>query len=256
MLIARIEPEPLVVPDVPFPDPPYRFEGRGITLIYEIPCARVTGGHPPCFEPDPGRGKVWFMVCLYDWQNFHPLADPNDRHTFLESYYKFSVKVGDRLGDFPVKLYLTSPMGIASGIRLYGYPKYGAEMSCHLEEEGGRFSVTREGRSELDVELARITGLRGRVTTFLTNLAAAAYLKRYTGNFLYTRNASGERLIHAPTRIREIRYAPARVTRIHLREPLAWGLLTEREAARPRYAFILPRVVAELEGPQPLPLHP
>jgi len=39
--------------------------------------------------------------------------------------------------DYPIKLYLTSEPGIASGIELYGYPKYPAEMNFDLKEKKG-----------------------------------------------------------------------------------------------------------------------
>ena len=132
MLNAKIQLENASIPDCSYPHPPYRFIGRGITLIYEIPFNRVIHAIPSVFDPDPGKGKIWFMVNFHDWQKFYPLSDPGFKHSFFESYYKFSVKYQSSLGDYPIKLYLTSQVGIASGIELYGYPKYPAEMRRSL----------------------------------------------------------------------------------------------------------------------------
>ena len=144
MLNAKIQLEDASIPDCTYPHPPYRFIGRGITLIYEIPFNRVINAIPSIFDPDPGKGKIWFMVNFHDWQEFYPLSDPGFRHSFFESYYKFSVKYQSRLGDYPIKLYLTSELGIASGIELYGYPKYPAEMRFELGNRGGRFMIASE----------------------------------------------------------------------------------------------------------------
>ena len=145
---ARIHVETPVIPECSYPLPPYHFIGQGITIMYEIPFSRVKNVIPAVFEPDPGRQKIWFMVSYYDWKSFFPLSNPDEKHSFYECYYKFSVTHRSALGDFPIKLYLTSDAGIASGIELYGYPKYRAEMKFELEENNGSCSIERNGRSD------------------------------------------------------------------------------------------------------------
>jgi hypothetical protein len=250
MPAAKIQLEKPIVPDCSYPHPPYRFVGRGISLVYEIPFSRVKGAIPSHFDPDPGKGKIWFMVHFHDWQNFYPLSDPGFKHSFFESYYKFSVKYQSRLGDYPLKLYLTSDLGIASGIELYGYPKYPAEMRFELKNQRGRFMIARDGVKELEVELEKGTGLLAKIATIFANATAGSYLTRYTGNFLYQKEGNRARLTRGPTQITKIRYHLAKATEVYLREPLEWEILTELEMLRPKYSFILTDIVADLAPPE------
>lgn len=251
MQIAQISKEKLTVPKCRYPLPPYLFRGRGITLIYEIPFVRVQSVLPDFLSPDPSSQKIWFMVNFYDWREFRPVDDPKYQHSFLECYYKLSVKYRSELGDYPVKLYLNSDVGIASGIELYGYPKYRAEMGIELDEERGRFHIARGHVSELSLEIERSTGLLAAFSTSLANLVAASYIKKYTGNYLY--DDEKRRLKKGPTRIASIRYEVARLKQTNLREPVEWGILTQAETREPKYCFILEDIEAILEKPTEVP---
>ena len=250
MLNAKIQLEDASIPDCTYPHPPYRFIGRGITLIYEIPFNRVINPIPSIFDPDPGKGKIWFMVNFHDWQEFYPLSDPGFRHSFFESYYKFSVKYQSRLGDYPIKLYLTSELGIASGIELYGYPKYPAEMRFELGNREGRFMIASEGKNELEIELEKSSGLLAKVVTTFANATARSYLAKYTGNFLYQKEGNRAKLTCGPTHVKKIRYTLAKAAKVYLREPLEWEILTESEMFRPKYSFFLTDIVADLDPPE------
>jgi hypothetical protein len=247
---ARIHVEPVMVPDGTYPMPPYHFIGEGITIVYEIPFSRVKNSIPAILEPDPGNGKIWFMVNFYDWRHFYPLSNPDDRYSFCEAYYKFSVTHQSKLGDYPVKLYLTSEAGIASGIELYGYPKYYAEMKFDMKDREGHFVISRNGRSELEIDLVKAGGITAKISTFFANAMARSYLKRYTGNFLFKKENGSEKMISGTTHIRSIRYDQAEINKIFLREPLEWNILTQAEILKPKYAFILTDVTADLDPPE------
>ncbi len=250
-MIARLAYEEPLIPNCEYPRPPYYFTGRGIVLIYSIPFARVRGIVPTAFTPHPGRRKIWFMVHFHDWQRFHPVGEPQSPHSFLESYYKFSVKLGDELGDFPVKLYLDSDIGIASGVELYGYPKHRADMTFRLDNGVGEFKIERGGQTELDIALERGRGPTARIMSLFANLAARSYIRHYTGNYLTGPDAPYDGITKGPTRLTKTRYSSARLSRIQLREPLQWGILTEEEMHRPKYTFILSEVEAVLDPPEP-----
>jgi len=247
---ARIHVEPAMVPDCAYPMPPYHFIGEGITLVYEIPFSRVKQVIPAVLEPDPGNGKIWFMVNFYDWKHFYPLSNPDDKYSFREAYYKFSVTHQSKLGDYPVKLYLNSEVGVASGIELYGYPKYHAQMKFDLKGRKGSFAIERNGRSELEIELLKAGGIVAKISTLFANAMAKSYLKGYNGNFLFKKENGTEKMISGKTRIRSIRYDRAAITKIYLREPLEWNVLTESEILKPKYAFILTDVTADLDPPE------
>ena len=190
------------------------------------------------------------MVNFYNWQSFFPLSDPGDKYTFFEAYFKFSVKYQSKLGDFPVKLYLTSEPGIASGIELYGYPKYPAEMGFELKQKKGFFNIRSNGQSKLEVEFIQAEGMSAKLTSFFANSMARSYLKKYTGNFLYNKDDGKEKLVCGPTHISTIQYNLAKIEKIYLREPLEWNILTENEIRKPKYSFILSNITADLDPPE------
>jgi len=240
--------EPLKTPDCAYPLPPYYFYGNGIILIYEIPYERIKDGIPDFFTPDPGRKKIWFIVNLNEYKNFHPVDDPKAVHTFFEAYYKFSVKFDAKLGDFPLKLYLNSEVGIASGIKVYGYPKYLAEMSLKTDKNGNvKGLIVRKDVQELKIELSIKKGLLAKITTLLANITAKSYIKKYTGNYLVNRETS--EVFTGPTELTKITYKAAKLESINLREPLEWNILTTEEINNPKYAFILPELEALLDPP-------
>jgi len=252
---AEWEREKPILPKCSYPHPPYHFRGQGIALIYEIPYERVRGVIPNIFGPAPGKGKIWFMVNFYNWGEFYPHADPSNKYQFLEAYYKFSVDYSGKLGDYPIKLYLNSDMGIASGIELYGYPKYKAEMSYNLDDDGtnvssGSFLIKRDDKIELEIVLKRATGPIAKIMTMFANITAKSYLKQYVGNYLSPSVEDCKEFTFGQTRITKIRYDLAEVSRIYLREPVEWNILTEDEAAKPKYAFILTDTEADLDPPE------
>ncbi len=245
---AQIIPEEMIVPDCEYPLPPYYFSGKGIAIIYEIPFSRVKDIIPEFFTPDPEKKKIWFMINYYNWEKFYPVDDPDSLHSFNELYYKFSVKHGSQLGDYPIKLYLDSDMGIASGIELYGYPKYHAQMTFTLAGKRGSFLVQRNGITELKIEIRESKGFIAGVMSFFANMTANSYINRYSGNFLYDRVQ--DRLVKGTTEIRNVNYKLAKIKRIYLREPLEWEILTEEEMLNPKYVFILEDTEAVLEQPE------
>ena len=247
---AHVEFEQLSLPECRYPPPPYRFKGTGIALLYEIPFSRLKDVIPCIYDPDPGKGKIWFKVNVYDWQEFYSLTKPDINQPYHESCYKFSIRYQSEVGDYPIKLYLDHDVPILSGIEVYGLPKFRAELRFGPEDSGIRALIKRDGQTELDISLEKATGIAARLTTFFANATTGPYLKKYIGNILYQRQDGREQILYTPTRIPYIRYELARVSEVHLREPQEWGILSEAEASKPKYAFILTGIEAELGPPR------
>jgi len=250
MLDARVEFEELSLPKCAYPPPPYRFNGAGMALVYEIPFARLSNVIPKIYVPDPGKKKIWFKANVYDWQEFFSLTEPDTKYHYYESCYKFSIRYRSEVGDYPVKLYLNHDIPIAVGIELYGLPKFRAEMQFERERSGSGALIQRGAQTELDVRLEKAKGIAARLTTFIANASTGPYLKNYVGNILYQKEGDDEKILYTPTYISFMRYECAQRVNIYLREPMEWGILTEAEMAKPKYAFLLTRIEAELGPPK------
>ena len=247
---ARVEFEELFSPECTYAPPPYRFKGVGIALVYEIPFARLGNVIPKVYAPDPGKGKIWFKANVYDWHEFFSLAEPDTKYRYHESCYKFSIRYGSEIGDYPIKLYLDHDVPIAVGIDLYGLQKFPAEMQFNSGAAGTRALIQRGPQTELDVNLEKAKGIAARLTTLIANASTGPYLKKYVGNILYQKEGDGERILYTPTQISYMKYECARPVNVYLREPLEWGILTEAEMAKPKYAFLLTGIEAELGPPR------
>jgi len=250
MLQTEIIFEKLPLPKCTYPPPPYHFKGNGIALIYEIPFERVRGTIPGIYDPDPGKGKIWLKTNIYDWLEFYSLKEPETKCRYYESCYKFSIKYSSEIGDYPIKLYLDHDVPILSGIELYGLQKFRAAISAEQEGTEKHFLIERNGQTELETRLNKAKGIAAWVTTFFANAGTGSYLKKYVGNILYQEEDGREKVLYTPTRIAHIKYELAKPSKIYLREPLEWGILTEAEMRNPKYSFIITALEAELDPPR------
>lgn len=251
---AEVQFEELKIPECDYPPAPYRFKGVGIALVYEIPFARMENVIPSIYKPDPGKNKIWLKVNVYDWREFYSMAVPDQKVSYYESCYKFSIKYGPDIGDYPIKLYLDHDIPIVSGIELYGLPKFRADLKFDWVDSRVRAVIKRGEQVELDIEMEKAKGLVARIITKFANAGTGSYLSKYVGNIIYQKAGDSERMLYTPTHISKIKYELARPSRIFLRELLEWKILTEMEMSKPKYSFLLTSIEAELGEPKSVPL--
>lgn len=230
------------------PKPPYYFEARTLSMVYQIPKHRVAHLVPAGLQLVSMLGSTPLMVMYNKYSLAQSISSGITTNGFLEVGYGLVVRGPKGLGTFPIKLHLNDRVAVQAGVQYYGYPK----VLAALDYAGGstRFymrsrTLTGSLLDEIDVEKRKLGGdgsgpFATWVRQLMSGMLPITYFNR-GGQLLwatFTMSAAGASRV----RIR-------RVTHTYLESA---GILPRWQWASPVYARLMDDIRMRLGTPQPV----
>lgn len=249
-LKAKYTPEPLRLPKQPWKIPPAPLDcfGRGISLFYLIPWARVKHLLPGDFKPIPGPDEIWFRVDVLQWTRVFSRAHPTrPLKKFVELAYRFEVRRGKERGTYPLKLYMDSRWPVLMTRQYGGYSSYPVNKADVNFSPFLHFFQVRRGKlAILIVEAEPRQGLGAHVAD-LFNRRQDTLLWQGEGLEFTSPGPGGG----APRKVRRELTAeiqPAEVKMLLVKEPVTWNILSQEESLQPDKIFLLESVEGSWMG--------